>query len=113
VQHIALGALSLSLLVACGTSGEQAAADTASPPSTPAAAVLTDQVVPPATEVAPPAAVPSTPTDEESLRAAVQGYSDAFLGGISGTAYGYFSVRCQGEVSLSYFTGIVMAAGQV
>jgi len=71
VQRFASGAASLSLLVACGTSDEQAAAGTAATPSTAVALLGTEPAAPSAAEVAAPSTVPSAPTDEESLRAAV------------------------------------------
>jgi hypothetical protein len=51
-----------------------------------------------------------TPLPADELQQAVQGYSDAFLGAQPVEAYEYFSARCTVRVSLSYFTGIVIAA---
>lgn len=43
----------------------------------------------------------------------MQTYSDAFLGGEPVKAYEVFSARCKKRVSLSEFTGIVTAAGDL
>jgi hypothetical protein len=105
VQRLTLGALSLSLLVGCGQAAPDGTADPQAQ-STGPAAVSTAQIETTPTESAPP-------VTDEALRQAVQGYSDAFLGGEPTTAYEYFSARCKDQVSLSYFTGIIIAAKQV
>ena len=67
----------------------------------------------PATPASTEPAASATATDDESgLRDAVQGYSDAFLTAQPTAAYDYFSARCQEQVSLSYFTGVLIAAKQ-
>jgi hypothetical protein len=103
-QRLTLGVLSLTLLVGCGGTEDDGAAQQ----STAAAAASTtpSTTAPPETT----AAVAATATSDDALRAAVQGYSDGFLGGDPAMAYDYFSTRCQAKVSLAYFTGIVMAA---
>ena len=55
--------------------------------------------------------MPPVPANE--LQQAVQGYSDAFLDAQPVEAYEYFSARCADRVSLSYFTGIVIAAKDI
>jgi len=47
---------------------------------------------------------------EEALRAAVQGYSDAFLTGKIAAYDGYFSKGCKAKVVRNYFLGILTAA---
>jgi hypothetical protein len=111
-QRLALGVASLFLLAGCGTSDDAVATDAS--PRTTASAVSSGAG--PAATTAEAAATPAEATEpisDEALRAAVQGYSDGFLGGDPSAAYDYFSARCKERVSLSYFTGIVMAAGQV
>jgi hypothetical protein len=71
----------------------------------------------PATSSAPssPAASSAPPSAgaADELKVAVQAYSDAFLTGNATKAYELLSARCRKRRSLSEFTGIVTAAGQL
>ncbi|MCW2763512.1 MAG: hypothetical protein JWR85_3713 [Marmoricola sp.] len=103
--------MALFLLAGCGAADEGSASETS--PSSSADVSPTTEAAPTTAEIAETSTESSAPAGDEALRAAVQGYSDAFLGGDPTVAYDYFSARCRQQVSLSYFTGIVMAAGQV
>lgn len=48
-----------------------------------------------------------------SLKRAVYGYSKAFKGNEPVKAYNLLTTRCRSKMSLSYFTGIVTAVGDV
>ena len=110
-QRVALGAVALSVLAGCGGGGEAAAGTpTGAPVQTEAAPVVVSAPAAPASTEPAPASTPGD--DDAGLRDAVQGYSDAFLTAQPTTAYDYFSARCQEQVSLSYFTGILIAAKQ-
>ncbi len=106
---VAAGCVAVSLLSACG------AGEASPPPSTSTAgsaastgSSTTSSTTPPAgtkSTTAPPKAAPTA-----AVRDAVTSYSDAFLDADPVAAYELLSARCQDEVSLSYFTGIVTAA---
>ena len=100
-HRLALGAAALGLLAGCG--GQAGADSRTDTPGTAAAANDAAESTTAPTEA-------STSAPEDDLRVAVQTYSDGFLGGDPTLAYDYFSGRCKEKVSLSYFTGIVMAA---
>src|SRR4051812_31910720 len=99
--RLTIGAVPLALLVACAQGSER---ETSSQPE-PGAEAPTPG--PGAEDQAP---TPSASAEQDTLRNAVQGYSDAFLGGEPVEAYEYFSSRCEERTSLSYFTGIISAA---
>jgi hypothetical protein len=101
-RRLALGAAVLGLLAGCG---EQAGAESRT--DTPGTAAAANEAAESTTTATTGA---STPAPEDDLRVAVQTYSNGFLGGDPTVAYDYFSERCKEKVSLSYFTGIVMAA---
>ncbi len=98
------GAACLFLLIGCATGSDLTASQTETSTSV-ASPTVSDE---PAITVSP---MPPVPSDE--LQQAVQGYSDAFLGAQPVEAYEYFSARCTDRVSLSYFTGIVIAAKDI
>jgi hypothetical protein len=99
--RLTIGAVPLALLVACTHGGEREASSQPEPVAeAPAPGVGAEDQTP----------TPSASVEEDTLRNAVQGYSDAFLGGEPVQAYEYFSSRCEERTSLSYFTGIVTAA---
>lgn len=52
----------------------------------------------------------TAPKGSTDLRAAVQGYSDAFLGGKPKVAYGYLSAKCHRQESLRALAAIIAAA---
>jgi hypothetical protein len=97
LRHVLAVPPTLLLLAACA--GGETAATEAAPASGSSSA--------PATSASTGS---SEPVKADELRGAVQGYSDGFLGSEPVEAYDYFSARCKEKVSLSYFTGIVIAA---
>ncbi|MGY2079882.1 hypothetical protein [Modestobacter sp. SYSU DS0657] len=107
--RITFTALTLLFVAGCGQSQASSTAEAQISSTSSEATSTTAETATPSVS----AATESSPAADEALRTAVQGYSDAFLGGDPATAYDYFSARCQEQVSLSYFTGIVMAATQV
>lgn len=61
----------------------------------------------------PPAPSIAKVTSSVALKRAVYSYSKAFLGDNPVKAYKLLTPRCREKVSLSYFTGIVTAAGDM
>ncbi|MGN9809994.1 hypothetical protein ACTMSW_11635 [Micromonospora sp. BQ11] len=92
-------------LAACGGEADQAEAAS---PSASTAPVATPSSV--AAAVSPTAQAPS---EEAELRRAVVAYSDAFLDAKPTVGYELFSARCKERVTLSEFTGMLMAAKQM
>jgi hypothetical protein len=91
---LALAAIAAVSLAACGGSGSETTS-------------ITDTA---RTESVRPASPEPRDDNDAELRAAVQAYSDGFLTGQPVEAYELFSARCKERLSLSYFTGLVIAA---
>ena len=94
-----LAAMALGLS-ACGSTVPAATATSTSHQSQPS-------VVPPATSA------PATATQDQPLRAAVQAYSDAYLGGDGATAFNLQSARCQQTIGLQQMTSLASAAKSI
>ncbi|MEU4712476.1 hypothetical protein AB0F73_02230 [Micromonospora purpureochromogenes] len=90
-------------LAACGSNADKPEASSSSTSAAPAATSVSDAAATPTAQ---------TPSEAE-LRQAVVAYSDAFLDAKPTVGYELFSARCKERVTLSEFTGMLMAAKQM